>query len=462
MMWWTYQQLRSRNLKTRLAAVAKLAASKGKEAVEPLLFALKDSQAEVRSAAAMALGQFQDARSLQPLIKLLQDPVPLVRSTVIQSLVQWQDPAVTNALVGVLGDTDPAVSLRAARCLDQLGWTPGDDVSRKAYVLALGNVERVAELGAEGIQPLVEMLNKGTPERQIAAVKAMRAISDPRISGLMQEALNRDNAMVRLAALETLEQMADPAAFEAVARLFKDKASNIRAAAVVAAARCDGPRAVPVFVEMLKDTSWEVRFEVVKALGRLGDVAAVEGLCRALHDKDHDVRESAALALGRLGDVRAVSALVMALLDEESFVRTAAHNSLFRLDRYWKKSDAARSVLPQVKAARNHREYWISHSAEKLLEQIQPQPDAAEAVAARAATLRTSGPNGQPKTNAPHPAFAILADMLRDPDRDLRLAAAEAFGDLREPSAARNLTIASKDDDLLVRQAAERALAGLN
>jgi hypothetical protein len=201
----------------------------------------------------------------------------------------------------------------------------------------------------------------------------------------------------------------------------------------------------------------------VKALGSIGEAAAAEGLCRMLLDMDHDVRESAAQALGRIGDARAIQPLVLTLLDPQSFVRTAAHNALFRIDRFWKKSDAARSALPQIKAARNHREYWISHSAEKLLEQIQPQLDAAEIVAARSATAWQAGPNAPSATNAPHPAFEILADLLRDSDRDLRLAAVEAFGDLRESNAIANLMAAtSQDADAGVREAAERALAALN
>jgi HEAT repeat protein len=55
-LWWTYQQLRSSNLKTRLAVIAKLAEFKHSDSVEPLLFALKDKEPEIRSAAALALG----------------------------------------------------------------------------------------------------------------------------------------------------------------------------------------------------------------------------------------------------------------------------------------------------------------------------------------------------------------------------------------------------------------------
>jgi len=200
-------------MKTRLAAVARLEEFKHEDSVEPLVFALKDPMAEIRTAAAMALGQFQDTRAIEPLIKSLRDPVPLVRATAAQALGQLQDDNVVRALVDLLPDADATVRLRAARSLDHLGWHPADDAARKAYVLALGNLERVADLGADGIEPLVELMNHDTPERQLAAVRALRQISDPRIPGLMQEALNKSGTMIRLVALETLEQLADPSSY---------------------------------------------------------------------------------------------------------------------------------------------------------------------------------------------------------------------------------------------------------
>jgi HEAT repeat protein len=216
---------------------------------------------------------------------------------------------------------------------------------------------------------------------------------------------------------------------------------------------------------MLRDVSWEVRREVIKALGRIGDATAIEGLARALQDRDHDVRESAAVALGRLGDTKAIRPLVLALLDMESFVRNAAHNSLKELDPHWEKSEAARSALPQIQAARKHREYWISHSAARLLEQIQ-----AGGSSAGPETLQAAAPV-RPPVLAPEPAppmeipaslptaaFDILADLLGDRDRDLRLAAAQAFSQLRDKRATTMLATAVHDADESVRLAAERAL----
>ena len=59
-------------------------------------------------------------------------------------------------------------------------------------------------------------------------------------------------------------------------------------------------------------------------------------------------------------------------------------------------------------------------------------------------------------------ALAILADLLGDRDRALRLAAAEALGRLHERRAANALAKAAQDSDRQVRQAAQSALAALN
>jgi HEAT repeat protein len=465
MLWWKYQQLRSSSLNARLATIAELAASKDADSVGPLLFALKDRDKEVRSAAALALGQFQDKKALEPLMKLLRDPTPLARATAAEALAQLQDPGAIPPLINLLRDADPTVRGRASRSLEQLGWQPENDAERTLHIVATGNLNRVAELGSDGVELLADMMRNGPPEKQLSAVKALGEIEDPRVPKLMLEALRKNNVLVRLAALEFMERLADPSTYEVVERLLKDKASNIRSAAVSAAVSCGGSRAVPTLMGMLMDVSWEVRREVIKALGRLGDATAIDGLVRTLQDRDHDVRESAAVALGGIGDPRAIRPLVLALLDIESFVRNAAHNSLAEIDPHWEKTDAARSALPQIQAARKHREYWISHSAAQLLAQIQSDVPAKTDVPAGAVTIPVAPPPeiiSRAMPINPAAAFDILAELLGDRDRDLRLAAAEAFSQLREKRATALLATAIHDDDAFVRQAAEQALIALN
>jgi len=73
-----------------------------------------------------------------------------------------------------------------------------------------------------------------------------------------------------------------------------------------------------------------------------------------------------------------------------------------------------------------------------------------------------SVPEAKAESVPPHMALPFLADLLFDRDRDLRVAAAEALGRLREPGAATILAAVARETDPAVQQAAQAALAALN
>jgi len=240
---------------------------------------------------------------------------------------------------------------------------------------------------------------------------------------------------------------------------------NMRVAAIAAVTTCGGARALPRLMRMLKDASWEVRREAVKALGRLGDATAVESLCRTLRDHDHDVREAAAVVLGRIADPRSIRPLALTLLDDESFVRNAAYNALMDINPSWEKTPEAQSALPQIKAALKYRGYWINQSVARLLEQEAPEAPVAEEAAMAPVPENPQKdyfPAPQTPPGLPPAAFAILAEMLGDRDRDLRLAAAEAFCQARDRNAVSILAAALQDKDPFVSGAVERALTTIN
>ena len=370
MLWWTYQQLRVSNSKTRLATVEKLVQSESADSVEPLLFALKDEKAEVRSVAARGLSRLRDQRAVAPLVQMLRDPALSARAAAAEALGQLGDVQAVGWLIPLLRDAEPAVRFRASQSLKQLGWQPDSDAERALHLMATGTLRQVAALGADAIDPLVGLLRSGSPDKHLEAVKVLGEMDDRNVIKPLLEALRKNMPSVRIAALEMLERFADPSAFEAVERLLRDSNASVRAAAVEAAAKCDGKRAVPGLIRALKDSSWEVRQAAVKALGALGEPSSVDELCQALRDKDRDVREGASAALGRIGDARAIYFLVLALLDTESAVRNAATNSLKLIDRQWLGTEAAHQALPEIETALNHRDYWVRHSATKLLEQL--------------------------------------------------------------------------------------------
>ncbi len=319
-------------------------------------------------------------------------------------------------------------------------------------ILAQGNLRQLVAMGPKAIPSLVELLTNGAPEKQFAAVRALGEFNDPRVSKAMLEVLKRGDPLIRTAALGVLERLGDPAVYDEIEQLLRDGHPSVRAAAIEAVARCGGGRAVGVVIRALRDPSWEVRHVAVKTLGLIADPAAVDGLCGMLYDADRDVRESTILSLGNIGDRRAIAVLVPMLYDSESVIRTAASVALRRIDRKWDQDPCIPSVLPQIKAALDHHDYWVKHSALKLFEQLGIDPETVALEPEAGAT---------PAAVAEHPAFAILADLLFDFDRDLRLAAAEAFGRVREKGAQPMLAAAVHDEDRQVQRAALAALTAI-
>jgi HEAT repeat protein len=456
MLWWTYQQLRMGNARSRLAVVEKLVASGDAKAVGPLIFALQDKDASIRCASAKALMRFQDRRAVEPLTRMLRDTEPLARAAAAETLGHLGDPVAVNHLVGFLRDADPVVRTIAARSLNRLGWRPGTDSQRVLQILAMGNLPQLAALGSEGVGPLLELLRNGPPNKQFSAVKALGEIDDPRIRPAMVDALQKPSPAVRIAALGILERLAEPSAYPAVEKLLTDTNPSVRGAAIVAAMRCGGARAVPSLIRCLQDESWEVRQATANALGDIGEAMAVDSLCGLVSDPDRDVRESAIAALGQIGDRRAIVPLVPALLDVESSVRSVATAALQKLDRHWEQRPEIRQTMPAITRALKHPDYWVRYNAGRLLEVLQIDPaNLPEELAAIVAENPT-------EEKPPHLALGVLLDMLFDRDRDMRLASAVALGQLRDKSAASILTVAARDADYTVRQAVQESLAALN
>jgi HEAT repeat protein len=323
-------------------------------------------------------------------------------------------------------------------------------------ILAMGNLSQLVALGPEGVAPLLDLLQTGAPNKQFAAVKALGEINDPRVRPAMIEALKKPSVAVRIAALGVLERSADPSVHPEVEKLLQDKEASVRGAAVEAAARCGGARSVPALLKCLKDESWEVRQATANALGSLGDSSAVDGICELINDPDRDVRESAVAALAAISDRRAIVPLATALYDEESSVRNAATAALHQIDRRWIEYDGMRQIVPKIKSALQHHDYWVRHSAGQLLERLKVTPNW---ITETPAAPEYKAPETQPMQ---HPALAVLADLLFDRDRDLRLAAAQAFRTLGDKGAGSLLAAAQHDGDSLVREAAQEALMAMN
>ena len=156
--------------------------------------------------------------------------------------------------------------------------------------------------------------------------------------------------------------------------------------------------------------------------------------------------------MGQIPDSRSIAPLVLSLKDENSSVRQAAKGALRQIDRQWEISPGAQSVIPELEAAANDKEYWVAQSAADTLAKINDM---------RERTLETDALT-DPAAQKIALAVNILVDTLGDFDRDLRQASAEALGRINDFSVITPLVNALDDSDEWVGRAAAFALNHLN
>jgi HEAT repeat protein len=269
----------------------------------------------------------------------------------------------------------------------------------------------------------------------------------------LEIALRDEDSHVRVAAVEALSQLGNLQSGSALLTLLRDRNHLVRSAAVEALGRMGDTRVVEAIADgLLHDESWDVRKLSVETLGRIRDERATQLLWKALKDADHDVRQTAAHSLGQIPDSRSIGPLVLALKDENSAVRQAAKGALRQIDRQWEISPGAQSVMAELEAAVNDKEYWVAQSAADTLAKIN---DVRQKLLDADAVI-------DPMKQRLAQGAAILADTLNDFDRDLRQASAEALGRLNDFAAIPPLVAALEDSDMWVGRAAAFALNHLN
>jgi HEAT repeat protein len=209
-----------------------------------LIEKLGDDDWNVYLSAAKALGEIGDERAVEPLIGVLSDDDSgasrfaacsqnnhrRVRYTTAEALGKIGDARAVEPLIGVLSDNEQEVRKCAAEALDKIGWVPGTDGQRAAYLIAVEDWESLVEWGGAAVEPLIEALSDENHCRNTLYIRSLRA-----------------------AAAEALGKIGDA-------------------------------RAVEPLIGMLGDEDSDVRYDAAEALGKIGDVRAVEPLIKALEE----------------------------------------------------------------------------------------------------------------------------------------------------------------------------------
>lgn len=305
-----------------------------RSAAPALIRLLKDADVYVRQQAAEALGRLGDPAAIGPLIEALGSADAAVRSKAAWALTQFGEPAVEPLLQATVDD-DADLRWRAAEVLDRLGNRDAllsmlkhpDPAIRVRTIQALSRAE-----DAEAIGLLAQMLGDEVGVVRRLAAEALAGFGEPAVRVLLEAMDDAAAVQKRQAAAEALGLMkSERAAGRLVALVLRDVEPGVRAAAAEALGRIGVKGAMTVLEQAARGGPVEVRAAAVMALGRIGSGAAFAHLAAALRDESPAVRSAACAALGLLKDPRITDHLLRGLTDAEPAVREAAAHSLGRL-----------------------------------------------------------------------------------------------------------------------------------
>ena len=103
----------------------------GAEAVEPLVWLLKDKNPTTRYGAIKVLAAIQDKRAIFPLISCLNDAQPVVRYWAVDALMKLEAETAVSALGALLQDEHTKVREHAAQALTHIGTAEAREILKR-------------------------------------------------------------------------------------------------------------------------------------------------------------------------------------------------------------------------------------------------------------------------------------------------------------------------------------------
>lgn len=263
-------------------------------------------------------------------------------------------------------------------------------------------IENFIKLGESAVEPLILTFAEGKISLNHTIRDVLVKIGEPSIDPLI-ESLSEINVDVKINSIKTLGDIGDEKAIDPLIDALNDyDDSFVRKYAAKALTQIDNERVIEPLIEAIDDDSFYVRRSVAKSLGILGDIRAVEPLCNCLKDQNATVRISAAVSLGYINSDDSVDDLIDCLGDRNHEVVKIVENTIIKL------------------------------KGEEFLEEIK-------------ISKKSNEDSNQTALNKEE--FLVLIDNIFDDDPDVRVEAAQKFGDIKHEKSAEYLLKALKDSD---------------
>ena len=238
-----------------------------------LLKAAQDPSPDVRAAAVNALGDLQIRSAVPLLITLLEDPRDFVSDAAAGALSVLGDPSAVPALIAKLKKESKALEPPAA--------------GTGGFIISTSTNSVPNELRQQEFQ------------REIATVRALAALRDPRATDVLQACgLKSSEISVQMAAALALGKIGGPQAAQALEEILAGCYRSLPQAPSTQPPIED--RSAPASVRALQQQQAYFRNALTWSLGEIGKASSLPVLRQALQDPNSFVRENADEAIDKI------------------------------------------------------------------------------------------------------------------------------------------------------------------
>ena len=409
-----------------------------RDAIDPLLRGLHDSDGGVRAEAAHALGTMRVEEATGTLIAMLQDDFAAARQHAAQALGELKAAEAFSPLVNRLR-------------------SPGEAGTVLAYLTsALVKVDPVASVPyvISFLEADDAILPNAVSSACVALVSLGRLVP---VADLIRLAAN-PNPRVRAAVAQTLGRFGDFAPREVLVKLVADDAIEVRRAAANACGLIGDPAMLPYLRLMLSDPDWDMRGKAAQALTRLGEPGAVVSVAEIVGDFSLCDNQTIAAALTIVGEMKGdapLDFLSEALTQREPQIREAAVSALGTVGSKRAAILVASALRDNDPEVRRTAIFALSDFPAELL----PIFDLVRLMCTdKDANVRFNATSALCRAGSDVPATDLVHALSNDVDARVRLSAATALGMLGKNAPFEALVTALADSHAKVRAAAAHSL----
>ena len=306
---------------------------------------------------------------------------------------------------------------------------------------------------ADLVPDLISRVEGKDASVRLNIIELLSRFNRPDVAQALERQLKDRNKMVRKAALEALAAMPGDRDIGLICALLADPELEVQARAIDLVVKLRHPDTMKHLVNVLKDESEFARRSAVEVLNEIAEPDTIKYLLVALEDGDWWVRSRASDALAKIGGPKVMDAVLHLVSDKNDNIRRSAIEIL-------NQTKDERAVDHLIGATRDN-DWWVRERAADALAEIR---------SAKAAPALLEMLSGDPRS-VPAALRALgrlgstdvlpkLLPMLDRPEKDIRIEAVNAIGQLANSESADTLkerlkSLATGADETIARVAAQ-------